>query len=138
MQSTFTIQAHIINDRWRHDINNDHWGDLSDLAVLIEEPIGPWAAGTPLHYVIADLAARTTILESSNHRTAQFTANAVLVGAGSSWEDGGTTTTLFSANAVFFASFEDAFTIDSQFQKVFTIDAWISGVGEFSVNAVLI
>lgn len=61
-----------------HSRQYDHYGTQLDSVVVIDGPIGPWASGTDLHTVLADMVARVSALESGNHRVLNISAGAFI------------------------------------------------------------
>lgn len=136
---SFTIGAFIGNDRWRHDINNDHFGDLSDLMVVIESPVGPWPQGTPLHFVLQDLAGRMLSLEDGEHRVGRFYVDSVLMAYGGSYSpSAGTYVSIFGIFAAIRRSRSGSFTAGASFRKIFSVDAIVKGQYSFAINAVVV
>lgn len=98
---------HITADAWiraaslqTHDVNDDHHGILSDLRVALSQDIGPYVAFTPIHWVLEDLAARITALETSDRQRDSFTADAWIALSGTYGAG------RFTADAVFATTFE--------------------------------
>lgn len=128
-----------MDDRWRHHRTRDHFGIDSDLYVVLSEPIGPFAAGTPIHHVIDALVAGQAALESGNHQVSNFNANAVLHGAGGLITIGGTSTGAFSANSIIKTATPRSFDAFAWVVMggTFTANAVIRGAGSFTANAIL-
>lgn len=72
----FYGDAWIIADRWRHHRIRDHEGAESDLYVVLAANVGPYVAGTPIHYVLEDMVARLLALESATRQRGSFTGDA--------------------------------------------------------------
>lgn len=137
--SVFTAHAYIVNDRWRHDINNDHFGDLSTLGIVIEAPVGPWVEGTPLHFVLDWFAQRLIDVESVTKHKSNFSANAYVLTPGDSVDTGGgTILTVNDLQAVILKSYSSSVTADAFFAFAFGIDAHLRGYAEFSLEAVVV
>lgn len=134
----FLVEAYVGNDRWRHDIINDHFDDLSTLSVVIEAPIGPHPAGTPLHTVLDDIVLRMIALESSNKRAGTFKADAYLLAVGGTVTSGGTTTGVWAAYSAIQGEVTNSFTADAFAAFAFSLDAVLAGYGEIGVNAVIV
>lgn len=135
----FTAHAYIVRDRWRHDINNDHFGDLSTLGVVIEAPVGPWVEGTPLHFVLDWFAQRLIDVESVTKHKFNFSSNAYILTPGDSVDiGGGTILTVNDLQAVILESYTDSFTVDAFKSFAFTIDAHLRGYAEFTLEAVVV
>jgi hypothetical protein len=79
IESSLDVDAWVIGGRHRHHRQRDHFGADSDLYVALEEPLGPWQAGTPIHYVLQDLFARINVLTSSNHNIRVATLDALVL-----------------------------------------------------------
>lgn len=134
----FTIHAYIVNDRWRHDINNDHFGDLSSLSVIIDAPVGQWQTGTPLHFVLDWFAQRVIDIESVNKQISSFTSNAYVLAPGSTVEVSGTVFGVWISYSVFLDSNSVSFTADAIKGLIFTLDAHLRGFAEITVDAVIV
>lgn len=134
----FSIGAYIVHDRWRHDLVNDHYGDLSTLGVIIEQPIGPYGAGTPLQYVLEYLIDRMLLLEGSNHGVGRFTMDAYILAYGDTIDLSGTILGVLSASAVKFKGRTGSFTMNARRCKGFTMDAVLRGASTISVDAVIV
>jgi len=134
----FTANAWIIDDGFQtHDVNTDHHGILSDLVVAITEDIGPYVAYTPVHWILSDLAARLTALETADRVRDTFTADAWIALSGTYGLG------YFTADAVFattFEFFEDNLVADAEFilGGSFTADAEIIGLRIITADAFLI
>lgn len=126
---TFTANAYIHGGRWQHHRLRDHFGVESDLYVVLDERLGPWEEGTPIHFVIDDLMARITELESANRLHGTFTANAYLLRPGSVVET--------AAGTWRGAIWADAIT-KRTLSGSFTTGAWLTGGGTISANAIII
>jgi hypothetical protein len=134
----FTAHAYIVGDRWRHDINNDHFGDLSSLGVIIDAPVGQWEAGTPLHYVLDWFAQRIISIESVTKRKYSFHTDSYVLGLGETVEVSGTVYGVWAAYSVIDKSYTDSFTADAIKGLVFTLDAHLRGYAELNVDAVIV
>lgn len=135
---SFGLGAYIVSDRWRHDINNDHFGDLSTLSVIIEAPIGRWPQGTPLHFVLDDIATMLSEAESKDMQLYSFGAYAIIVGPGGTVTSGSNVRSALSVNAIRKRSYTATFAANAVKGKAFTIDAIIRAQAYFSVNAVIV
>lgn len=135
----FGAYAYIVGDRWRHDINNDHFGDLSTLGVVIDAPVGQWEAGTPLHFVLDWFAQRIIDIESVDKQKFSFHTDAYILAPGSTVEVSGTVYgvwTTYSVVRVPDTGF--SFTADAIKGLVFTLDAHLRGYAEFNLDAVVV
>jgi len=122
----FTADAWIVAERWTHDRVRDHHGAESDLNVVLEADIGPYAAYTPIHYVFEGLHDRLVQLESSNRVRSSFTADAVISGnaiLADAIIHKPDVTASFTADAVLIRG--GSFTADAWIQAGFTADAFI-------------
>jgi hypothetical protein len=138
--STFGVGAYIVNDRWRHDIVNDHFGDLSSLQVVTERAFGPYPAGTPLHYILEWLVSRIIEIESRVKGFGNLFINAYILGLGDVVESGGTVRGVFSIDGVKFKANAHVGTmgIDAEFVMGFKMDAHIRFQGAIYVEAVVV
>lgn len=119
--SDFTANAVLTNDaRARHHREHDHKGSDLDLYVALSGPVGPWTAGTPIHFVLADLVTRISQLESGSVlvRPGAFSAYAYFIG-----------TTIY-ANAVIGGTASGSLTANA------VLNDWTQ-FGSFSANAVV-
>lgn len=133
--TSFTVMAHIAGgNRWRHHRVRDHFGAEDTLYVVLAEDIGPWIAGTPVQYVLDDLATRVANLESATRQLGSFTANAVVLTPGTTI--GGRS--LFLADAVLKRNRTATFTANALINRSFsfTMDAFIQA--RFTANAVIV
>jgi hypothetical protein len=113
---SFTLDAFIQGQRWRHHRVRDHTGAESDLYVVLSEDIGKYPAFTPIHHVLADMAARLAYLEDWDRTHASFTLDAVI---------GSQVITLDAA-------------IAGTASGSFTIDAYLNHASSFTLDAVLV
>lgn len=137
----FTMDAYVVGDRWRHDIVNDHFGDLSSLQVVSEQWFGPYPPGTPLHYILEWLVNRIIDIESREKGFGQVSMNAYLLDLGGSVESGGTVRGAFSIDGVRFQAVSGGgrhFYLDADFVMGFNMDAYIRFQGAIYVNAVVV
>jgi hypothetical protein len=135
----FSVRAYIAHDRWRHDINNDHFGDLSTLGVVIEAPVGPWVEGTPLHYVLDWFAQRIIDIESVTKHKRNYSMDAYILAPGATVDiGGGTILGVMNALSVIQKSYSSSFTADAFKALAFSLDAHLRGYAEFSVQAVVV
>jgi hypothetical protein len=135
----FSAHAYIVHDRWRHDINNDHFGDLSTLGVVIEAPVGPWVEGTPLHYVLDWFAQRIIDIESVTKHKRNFGANAYILAPGITVDlGGGLIMGVMDAHSVLLKSRSSSFTADAFKAFAFSLDAHLRGYAEFTLEAVVV
>jgi hypothetical protein len=126
---SFTASAVIHGGRWQHHRLRDHFGVESDLYIVLNERLGPWEEGTPIHFVIDDLLARIEALESANRVQGTFTANAYLLNPGSIVESSaGTWRGIFWADAI----------TKRTMSSSFTAQAWLTGGGKITMNAIII
>lgn len=133
----FTASAYIVADGFQtHDVNRDHHGILSDLKVAITEDIGPYVAFTPLHWILEDILARVTALETSDRVRSSFTADAWVALSGTYG------TGVFTADAMLATvfEFEDWITADAELilGGSFTADAEIMGLRTIVADAFII
>jgi hypothetical protein len=134
----FSIGAWIVNDRWRHDINHDHFGDLSTVGVVIESPIGPWEMGTPVQYVLDWLVQRVIKMESSNKFAGAFSVSAYILSPGGTITTGGTTQGIIAGYAIKQKNLTGAYNLNAIRGLVFTIDAVLRGYAELTIDAVIV
>ena len=135
----FTMDAWIVNDRWRHHRERDHFGPESDLHVVLSEDVEGYPASTPIHFVLDDLVRRLTNIESSNRVRASFTADAYLYKPA---------TASFDIDATIKGSVSDSFTVDGFFTDepfgTFALDAFIGSPDEdygqttFTIDAFIV
>jgi len=71
-----TMDAWIVEERWRHHRIRDHFGAESDLFVVLSDDVGGYIALTPIHFVLDDLVSRIEALESNNRIRHAFTMDA--------------------------------------------------------------
>lgn len=126
---TFTANAIIHGGRWQHHRLRDHFGVESDLYIVLNERLGPWEEGTPIHFVIDDLLARIAQLESANRVQSTFTANAYLLTPGSIVEE--------AAGTWRGVAWADAVTRRTM-SSSFTAGAWLTGGGRLTMDAIII
>lgn len=135
----FTINAYIVGDRWRHDLTNDHFGDLSSLQVVSEQYFGPYPPGTPLHYILEYLVNRIIELESRAKGFGNFGVNAYLLDLGGTVESGGTVRGALGIDAVKWSYIGGKnFKIDGVFAFSFSMDAAIRFEGAIYLDAVVV
>ena len=136
----FTAGAWIVGGRVQHDINRDHYGDLSTLNVVLDERLGSQEKYTPLHYVLDWLVQRIVKLESSNHFGSAFSANAYILGLGDTIDiGGGDIRGVFGEFAVLKDSQPwESYLMDALLSLAFTADANIRAQEEFGVDAVIV
>jgi len=138
---SFTANAVIHGGRWQHHRLRDHFGVESDLYIVLDERLGPWEEGTPIHFVIDDLLSRIAALESANRVQGTFAANAYLLSPGSIVESSsGTWRGIFWADAITKRTMAGSFTAQAWFTGGgrITMDAIIIGRRTFTADAVLI
>jgi hypothetical protein len=138
---TFGVTAYIVGDRWRHDIVNDHFGDLSSLQVITEKWFGPYPPGTPLHYVLDWLVNRIVELESVEKGYGKLFLNAYILALGGSVESGGTVRGAFGIDGVKFQAVSGGgrqFYLDAELTMGFSMDAYIRFQGAIYVEAVVV
>jgi hypothetical protein len=137
---SFTTSSWIVGGRVRHDINLDHYGDLSSLNVVLAERLGQLEPHTPLHYVLDWLVQRMIKLESSNHFGSAFSANAYILGLGDTIDIGGGE--IHGVIGAFATVLDHSGTkyiyIDAILNKSFTVNAVIRAQQEIPVNAVIV
>ena len=75
---SFTLDAFIQGERWKHHRQRDHTGADSDLYVMLSTDVGKYPAFTPIHYVLADLVARLIYLEDYRRTYGSFTIDATM------------------------------------------------------------
>jgi hypothetical protein len=136
----FSVGAYIVGDRWRHDLTNDHFGDLSSLQVVTEQYYGPYPPGTPLHYVLDWLVNRIVALESVEKGYGNFGIQAYVLAYGDVIDLGGTSLGIFSIDSVKWMYRGGMnFTIDAaDFVHAFSMDAKIRFQGELYIEAVVV
>ena len=138
-ESSVTAAAWIVGGRVRHDINLDHFGDLSSLGVVLEEKIGSQEAYTPLHYVLDWLVQRMIKLESSNHFGTGFKADAYILAPGGTIDlGGGNIQGVYSAHSVIGDTTAGTLTVDALFALSVSMDAVIRALEEITVDAVIV
>lgn len=123
---SFTIDADIVSERWTHDLNHDHHGELPDDMVELSAAFGPYAAGTLISAVLADFNARLIQLENYDRVFDEFSIDADI------------TDRVFTIDAVISGTQTGSFTIDADIYAggSFTIDADI--VGRFTIDAFIV
>lgn len=128
----FTANAWILGGPWQHHRLRDHYGVETDLFVVLSEDVGPYAAFTPLHFVIEDMVSRILALENGERQAGSFTASAWIAtsgtyGRGVIFADSVIRRTgmsgSFTVNAVITRG--GSFTADAFIQLAFTADAYI-------------
>lgn len=132
---SFSLNAWVIAGRHRHDRLNDHFGVETDLNVITTDAIGPWPAGTPLHYVLSDLYAMQVARDSmDNHQVRVFYLDAWVL-APTTAASGGLG--VFTLDALVKKTVSHSFTFDALVIRggSFTLDAWVAGYGSFTLNA---
>lgn len=137
----FKAAAWIVGGRVRHDINNDHFGDLSTLGVVLEERLGGIEAYTPLHDVLEELVTRMLKLESSNHYATGYSADAYILAPGGTVDlGGGNIQGVYSSHAILQDETIEwtALTVDAMFALDFTMDAVIRALEDYTVDAVIV
>ena len=123
----FTVDAFVFGKGYKHHRVNDHYGPESDLHVTLTSDIGKYPSGTPIHYVLDDLASRIIILESSDHIRASFSLDAIVDTSATFSVDAsvaGTSSGSFDADAWF--SRGDTFALDAWLKTAFTVDAFLT------------
>lgn len=125
-ESSFTIDARILGERWTHDMENDHHGNLPDTRVELSTPIGYHPAGTTIAAVLGDFAGRLLQLENFERTFDTFSIDATI------------TDKVFTIDAVVSGTQEGSFSIDAFINAgaTFTIDAKI--VGRFTIDAFVV
>jgi hypothetical protein len=119
---SFSADAWILAaDRWRHHRLRDHFGADSDLYIMLSENIGKYIAYTPVHWVLEDMIARITALETGRKSWSSFTADAWIATSGS-YEAG-----IFTADAV----------VQGSRSGSFTANAYIIRGGSFTADAII-
>ena len=104
--------------RTTHHRTHDHTGTEPDTAVVIEEAIGPFEAGTPIGDVIRHLVLRVADLEATqgaDRRVATFSISAWIPPH-------------FALDAV----------IQSAISATFTLDAVLGRGGRFGIDALIV
>lgn len=136
----FTTGAWIVGGRVQHDINRDHFGDLSTLNVVLDSKLGSQEMYTPLHYVLDWMVQRIIDLESSNHFGGGFSANAYILGLGDTVDvGGGEIHGVFGDFAVLKLSHPwQSYLIDALLTLAFTADANIRAQEELTADAVIV
>ena len=132
----FTLNAWVISGRHRHHRTRDHFGADSDLYITLDEPVGPWGAGTPVKFVIQDLYDRINRLTSFNHniRVAWLDAY-VLAPATTSGGKG-----VKPLDAIVKVTPSSSFTVAALIVRggSATINAWVRPNGRFYLNAFVV
>lgn len=138
----FTLDAWVVSGRHRHHRDRDHFGADSDLYVAIDEPIGPWGAGTPVKYVIEDLYERISVLTSGTHvvRVMYMDAYVLSFSTDSAPVVPGVGLGVKTLDAIVLTAESSSFVLNSWVIHggTFSVDAWVHGYGSFSVNAFVI
>jgi len=129
---SFGVDAWVIGDRWRHHRVRDHFGPEDARYVVLYENVGPYPAGTPVHYIIEDLFAKINQLENTERRRFDFSVDAFLsaigtYGFGYLRMDAAilvnTETTLTTLDA--WKQLGSTFSADAIIMPAFTIDAFL-------------
>ena len=118
---SFTADAWIMGDRWKHHRVRDHFGMESDLYVSLSADVGPYVAFTPVHFVLEDMLARLERLENSNRVRDSFTADGWIAASGTYGLG------IIRADAV----------IKDAGSGSFTADAILVTGGSFTANAII-
>ena len=137
----FRTAAWIAGGRVTHDINRDHFGDLSTLGVVLEERLGGIEAYTPLHDVLEELVSRMLKLESSNHYAFGVRTDAYILAPGGTVDlGGGDIQGVYSSHAILQDETIEwtGLTIDAMFALDFSMDAVIRALEEYSADAVIV
>lgn len=137
----FKAAAWIVGGRVQHDINRDHFGDLSTYNIALDDRIGEMEMFTPLHDVLNYLVERMIKLESSNHSASSFKADAYILAPGGTVDlGGGNIQGVYSAHSVFKdESIEwTALTVDALFALSFSMDALVRALEDFTVDSVIV
>jgi len=123
----------VISGRHRHHRTRDHFGADSDLYVTLEEPIAHWGAGTPLHYVLAELWDRQAAFASGDHQVRVLYLNSWVMTT--SVNEGGRG--IKALDAIVKRTPTGSFTIQALIVTggSATLDAWVSGAASLSLNA---
>ena len=123
---SFTIDAWIIGERWKHHRVRDHFGPESDLYVVLSEKVGKYEAFTPIHWVLADMAQRLVYLEDYTRTKASFSVDAWI------------SDQVIVVDAVIKRTISGSLLVDAVLSKggVFTVDACIAGI--FTINAFIV
>lgn len=135
------IGTNLVGNRWQHHRLRDHFGYESDLYVTLNERIGPWEEGTPIHFVIEDLESRLIALESSNHKVFSFTGDSIILAPGGVVETApGTWRAAFLTNAVKKKTGTTTFTANAYVNRggAFSANACIRFQGSFTCSAILV
>jgi hypothetical protein len=133
---SFTADAWIMGDRWRHHRVRDHYGAESDLYVVLDSAIGPYDAGAPIHWVLEDMLARLSALENSERRRFTFVADAWLALSGTYGHG-----VVLADAAIKRTGMSGSFTANAYYRRgwaSFTADAVISQVTSFTADAFLV
>ena len=137
----FTTSAWIVGGRVQHDINNDHYGDLSTANVSLDERLGSQEMYTPLHDVLDWLVQRMIKLESSNHYGTAFKMDAYILAPGETVDlGGGLIQGVYDTQAVFMDETIEwtGLTVDALFALSFSMDAVIRALEDYTVDAVVV
>lgn len=137
----FTTSSWIVGGRVRHDINNDHFGDLSTTNVALDERLGEMEMFTPLHDVLDWLVQRMIKLESSNHYGTGFKMDAYILAPGQTVDlGGGLIQGVYDAQSVFAEETIEwtGLTVDALFALSFSMDAVIRALEDYTVDAVVV
>lgn len=122
-----SLDAWLGGGRVKHHRLHDHTGAESDLFVAIDDAIGDWLPGTPIHYVLKDLYDRVISLQQSSKQVHSFSAQAMI-----GW--------WFSASASISGPVETSFRMDACFGYggQVSMNAWLSGGSVFLLDAIVI
>jgi hypothetical protein len=137
----FTASAYIVGGRVQHDINRDHFGDLSTLNVVTEYALGENLEGTPLHFILDWFMDRINKLESSSHHASAYSMNAYILANGGTVDlGGGNIHGVYSSNAVLKAEsiYWTGWLADALLTEAFTMNASIRAEVELPVDAVIV
>jgi hypothetical protein len=124
--STFTLDAVITHEHWKHHRLRDHFGADSDLYIMLSERVGKYEAFTPIHHVLADMVARLGWLEDYSRTRSSFTLDAVI------------SSQVIPLDAVVKRTMSGSFTLDARLIHTgsFTLDAHL--VGRFTLDAFIV
>ena len=137
----FTTSSWIVGGRVQHDINNDHYGDLSTYNVALDERLGSQEMFTPLHDVLDWLVQRMIKLESSNHYGTASKMDAYILAPGETVDlGGGLIQGVYDSQAVFKDETIEwtGLTVDALFALSFSMDAVIRALEDYTVDAVVV
>jgi hypothetical protein len=142
MEDSFTLSAWIYGGtRRRHHRTRDHFGPESGHYVILNERIGPFEEGTPIHFVIEGLLARLTSIESFDKHRGSFTVDSIILGPGyTAGTAPGTMRSVFTLDSLLFGSPTESWTFDALLVKggSFSLDSWIGGAGRFTLSAFIV